>query len=82
METKNSLMFAFVKKYNSRKVKLTPPTFKFDLCFVVKSIVYKIHTIGLRHTEVRERLNLMPPPLHKDHTHTFIVFVIRIVNVL
>ena len=38
-------------------VKITPPKFKLDLCFVVHviSIVYKFHLIWLRQTKVWER---------------------------
>ena len=42
---KFSIFFPFVKGHNSRTVKVTQPIFKLDLCFVVISIMYKIHNI-------------------------------------
>ena len=35
---KKEAIFTFVKEHNSRQVKVTPPKFKLDLCFVVISI--------------------------------------------
>ena len=45
---------SFVKGHNFRTMKLMPTKFKLDLCFMVKSIVYKFHNIWLRQTKVRE----------------------------
>ena len=38
----------FVTRHNPRAVKITPPQFKLDLCFIVKSItMYKFYNIWL-----------------------------------
>ena len=50
------------------KVKVTPPIFKLDLCFVATSIVYKFHIIWWRRTKIRER---------KRQIHHFFLFVNR-----